>query len=501
MKKNLSLLTLNITFVVLVSKVLALIREIVLAYAYGTSVTADAYTLVQSLVTTLEGIFMAATLAFMPVYQIYKLRNNTEKKEFLDSVYTILTVITCLAALLCLLSGDLIFKLLSPGLDKETYAISVNIFKILVFAIPTTFLVSMQGQHLRCESSLLLPAVVSIPAHILVIISFLYIAPISGINGVCICFVLGLVIQMILQHIALIKKLYHFKLCFAWRNKGVQQIILLTLPMTVSGSIENLTSLVSKIFASNLSVGAISTLNYANKLALMVISLLAAGPVTIYYTKMSELYAVKKHSDLTRYFVNCINITNMIIIPLSIGMITLRVPIIQLFFERGSFTTASSQITAGAFTGYILGLLGHSIRLISTRLYYSCNNQKIPLINGISIIIMCIIFSALFSNSLGILGLALAASLSTTLGGIILLLRLKEIEINIKHLDYIMPLILFITAGIIMGKVVSYCYHFFYQMIESLIYSLILSTLIGVTTYFGTLYFTRHLYKKIFISR
>jgi putative peptidoglycan lipid II flippase len=119
MKKNLSLLTLNITFVVLVSKVLALIREIVLAYAYGTSVTADAYTLVQSLVTTLEGIFMAATLAFMPVYQIYKLRNNTEKKEFLDSVYTILTVITCLAALLCLLSGDLIFKLLSPGLDKD----------------------------------------------------------------------------------------------------------------------------------------------------------------------------------------------------------------------------------------------------------------------------------------------------------------------------------------------------------------------------------------------
>ena len=178
MKKNLSLLTLNITFVVLVSKVLALIREIVLELSL---IIPDAYTLVQSLVTTLEGIFMAATLAFMPVYQIYKLRNNTEKKEFLDSVYTILTVITCLAALLCLLSGDLIFKLLSPGLDKETYAISVNIFKILVFAIPTTFLVSMQGQHLRCESSLLLPAAVSIPAHILVIISFLYIAPISGI--------------------------------------------------------------------------------------------------------------------------------------------------------------------------------------------------------------------------------------------------------------------------------------------------------------------------------
>lgn len=488
MKNKISIVTLNVTILVIFSKILALVREVVLAYAYGTSTTADAYTLVQSLVTTLEGVFMASTLAFMPLYQAYKLKKNDERIAFLNSMYTVLAVLSLIVSVFCVFSGDFIFKIISPGLSKETYAIATDIFKILVFAIPLNFLVTMAGQHLRGEGSLLIPAAVSIPAHILVIIGFIYIAPLYGIQGVSVCFVAGLFIQFLIQHVSLVKKHYHYKWCFKWNNQGLRQLIWLTIPMIVSGSIENITSLVSKLFAVSLPAGGIATLNYANKLSLVIISLLAAGPATIYYTKMSELYVKNRKVELADFFTKCINTINMFIVPLTIGMIILKDPIIEVFFERGAFTAAASVETTWAFVGYTLGLLGHGIRILATRLFYTYGDQKTPLLNGIIIIILCMFFSAVLVKPLGVFGLAFAASLATTAGGILLIKKLPSIDICISVYKFLNPLLSYGLSAAIMGVTVKLIYTQIRTYSGNLLYSVMLSTGVGILIYFFVLY-------------
>lgn len=497
MKKNISFITLNVTILVILSKILALVREIVLAYAYGTSTTADAYTLVQSLVTTLEGVFMASTLAFMPLYQAYKLKKDSERLAFLNSMYTVLTVVSLLVSIFCVFSGDFVFKILSPGLNQETYTTATDIFKILVFAIPLNFLVTMAGQHLRGENSLLIPAAVSIPAHLLVIVGFIFIAPKYGIQGVSICFVCGLFVQFLIQSVALVNKNYHYKWIFEWRNQGLRQLIWLTIPMIVSGSIENITSLVSKLFAASLPPGGIATLNYANKLSLVIISLLASGPATIYYTKMSELYVINQKEELTEFFIKCVNTINMFVIPLTIGMIVLKAPIIEIFFERGAFTSTASAETMWAFVGYTLGIFGHGIRILATRLFYTHGNQKIPLINGILIIILCMFFNTILVKPLGVFGLAFSASAATTIGGLLLLKKLTCIGISIPKYRLFKPLIAYGLSAIIMGFFVNLVYDQIQRHFGIQVVSVLVSTVLGVLLYFAVLYTTYfRTYKK-----
>ena len=315
-----------------------------------------------------------------------------------------------------------------------------------------------------------------------------FIAPLYGIQGVSVCFVAGLFIQFIIQHVTLIHKNYHYKWRFEIKNHGLNQLILLTIPMIISGSIENITSLVNKLFAVNLPAGGIATLNYANKLSLVMISLLAAGPATIYYTNMSELYVKNEKKELEDYFIKCINSINMFIIPLTVGMIVLKDPIIEIFFERGAFTATASEETTWAFVGYTLGLLGHGIRILSTRLFYAHGNQKVPLINGVLIIILCMFFSAVFANSMGVFGLAAASSMATTIGGLLLLRKLSCIDIHIPVSKYLKPSIFYSLSAIVMGIAVRIVFIQTQTRCGHSLYSVILSTITGILLYFVILY-------------
>lgn len=115
-----------------------------------------------------------------------------------------------------------------------------------------------------------------------------------------------------------------------------------------------------------------------------------------------------------------------IILPAMLGLILLRVPIVHLFFEHGSFTAADTAATATAVLCYAVGLWAFAGVRIIVSAYYSLQDTKTPAITAALAVGANIIFSVILMRPLGAPGLALATALASMLNGSILVAVLNR---------------------------------------------------------------------------
>jgi putative peptidoglycan lipid II flippase len=118
-------------------------------------------------------------------------------------------------------------------------------------------------------------------------------------------------------------------------------------------------------------------------------------------------------------------------LPASLGLILLREPVIVLLYERGVFTSRSTELVAWALLWYAAGLVGHSVMEVMVRAFYAMHDTRTPVLIGVGAMGLNVAFSLLFSSLFarwGWLphgGLALANSLATALEmcGLLYLMR------------------------------------------------------------------------------
>ena len=118
-------------------------------------------------------------------------------------------------------------------------------------------------------------------------------------------------------------------------------------------------------------------------------------------------------------------------IPASVGLIVLRQPLVALLYQRGQFTSKSTELVAWALLWYAAGLVGHCVVEIMSRAFYALHDTRTPVSVGVVAMSLNIAFSLVFSawfTRLGLPplgGLALANSLATALEmvGLLVLMR------------------------------------------------------------------------------
>jgi len=240
---------------------------------------------------------------------------------------------------------------------------------------------------------------------------------------------------------------------------------------------------VNRILASGLTEGSIAALNFSNRLSLFITSLFSAAIVSVYYTSMSKYFTTGEELLFKKLLKNTINISGLLIIPASFGLIVLRLPIVQLIFERGAFDSAASIMTSIALLYYTIGLIGFLLRDVVSRAFYALKDTKTAMINGSIAVIMNIILSIVLVPYLGLGGLALGTSISGILGTILLMFSLyKKIgDYGLRNIMY--TFIKIIAASAIMAVTVHYFYIEIIGMVDSIFVSVALSIVVGIIVY------------------
>jgi putative peptidoglycan lipid II flippase len=113
-------------------------------------------------------------------------------------------------------------------------------------------------------------------------------------------------------------------------------------------------------------------------------------------------------------------------IPSSIGLLLLRKPIVQVIFESGNFDTSSTSLVIAPLACFAAGLVGYALTEILTRVFYATRDTMTPVITGVLTVVLNLFLCALFMESMGYTGLALALSVTTAAEAVILILFLRN---------------------------------------------------------------------------
>jgi putative peptidoglycan lipid II flippase len=414
----------------LVSRLLGLLRDVVIGAQFGTSGSYDAYVAafrIPDIIYTLiaGGILVSA---FVPTFTDYLAREDRSGAWRLASAVINLVVVVLIiaAAVAALFAEPIVRYLLAPGFDPAAQALTVNLMRLLLIP-PIIFAVSgvVMG-ILYAHQSFWLPGLAPSAYNLGIIFGALALAPFLGVYGLALGAIIGAVLHLLIQVPGLRRVGMHYSTHLAVRDPGVQEVVRLMLPRMFGVAVVQLNFLVETSLASLLSTGAVSALNYAWRVMLVPQAVVAQSVATAAFPTFADQYARGQVQQLRSSLSVTVRSILFIAIPAAIGLLVLREPIVQLLFERGQFTATSTAIVALALGGYALGLIGHSGVEILARAFYALHDTKTPVLLGILALGIDLVMGISLINVLGVLGLALANMTAALIEMILLIVVIRK---------------------------------------------------------------------------
>ena len=299
-------------------------------------------------------------------------------------------------------------------------------------------------------------ALVSFPFNFTYIFFLLFLTSFFGIKGLMVTSVLAVVSQILLQIVGIRKTKFRYEFIFDLKDEYVKKILYLIPPVLISVGIGDLNKIIDKALASTLIDGSISVLNYANRLDGLVRGIFIAAIATVMYPILSKEANKDNHDGLKKVTINGINIILLITIPATVGMIILANPIVKVAFQRGEFDAIATYMTVGALIFTVLGMVGSSLRTLLNNVYYSLQDTKTPVINGFIVVAINIVFNLILINPMAHRGLALATSISATVGSLLSMYGLEKKIGSFGYMKSVKCGLKSLVASMVMGIVVYF---------------------------------------------
>lgn len=401
------------------SRLLGLLREVVIGARFGTGAELDAYLAAFRLPDLIFYLVAGGALgsAFLPVFTASLAQDSRPAAWRLASAVCnlVLLATTALAGLAALLAGPLVAHLIAPGFTPAQQALTASLMRVMLLA-PILFGVSgiVMG-ILNSFQHFLAPALAPVVYNLAIILAAWFLAPGLGVAGLALGVVAGAAGHLLVQIPALLRRQPLYQRTLGLSDPRVREVARLMGPRVLGLAAVQINFLVSANLASRLSAGSLSALNYAWLMMLLPQGIVAQGIATAVFPTLSAQAAQGQLAGLRATLNAALRATLWLTLPAAAGLLILRVPLIEAFLQRGEFSAQSTDMTAYALAFFAFGLVAHSLLEIVTRAFYALHDTWTPVKIGLGAMALNVVLSLLLLQPLAYGGLALANTLATTL--------------------------------------------------------------------------------------
>ena len=467
----------------IVSKLLGLGREIAISYFYGASSISDAYFVSLVIPTVIFGFIGAGIFTvYIPMYSKIEQNFGTDASNrytnnLVNILFVVYTVIICFG----LIFTENIVKIFALGFSSDTLELAVQFTKISILGIYFTGVLVVYTGFLQLKGNYLAPSLVGIPMNCIIILS-VFISTKGNILLLAFGNLVGTASQILILIPSLLNKGYKYKYIFDLHDKHIKNMVYLALPVILGVSFNQINVLVDKTMASQIAIGGISSLNYANKLNTFVLAIFVTSISTAIFPLISRMAVENNIIGLKRVVKDAIVGINILIFPATIGAMIFAKPIVRLFFDRGAFDNQALFLTSEALFYYSIGLVSFGLMEVLGKAFYSLGDTKTPMTNAGIAMVVNIILNIYLSRYFGIGGLALATSISGILSTTLMFISLRKKigSFGIKNISISSTKIL--ASSLVMGAMAKLAYNSF-TIIFSETLSLTFSVIIGAVLY------------------
>jgi len=502
-----------VSVMTLFSRVLGLVRDVVIANVLGTGVMADVFLFANKIPNFLRRLFAegAFAQAFVPVLSEYQTKDECDSEQkstvndyhetrlLIAQVSGTLGVIITFVTLFGMIASPLFVMLFgfgwfidwfhdAPGGEK--FSLASDLLKITFPYLWFISFAALSGAVLNTMGRFAVAAFTPVLLNIAIISCAIWAAPYtqSPAHALAWGVFLGGFIQFLFQFPFLYKAGMLVKPRWSWNSEGVKKIRKLIVPALFGVSVTQINLLLDTLIASFLITGSISWLYYADRLLEFPLGLFGIGIATVVLPSLSKLHSKKSTQEFSATLDWGIKVVSFFGWPALAGLMVLAQPIIMVLFMRGEFTQSDVLHVSMALFAYLSGLVSFMFIKILAPGYYSRQDTKTPVKIGIKSMLANMVFNLMLAPFFGYVGLAIATTLSATLNAFWLYQGLKKENVYQLSTDTFRFIAKLIFSALVMSVVVYQFSSDFNVWLEMAfveqIQQLVMCIFLGGVTYF-----------------
>ncbi|CAB1129066.1 putative lipid II flippase MurJ [Candidatus Hydrogenisulfobacillus filiaventi] len=440
----------------LLSRLSGFVREIVMAYVFGTSAYTDTWLMASVLPNLLFGaINGAVTTTVVPVMSEADAGySNRSRQHFVQEVFTLIVI----TALGLLLAGELaapwLVRLIAPGFGPRKLALTVVMTR---WMLPTILFWGLSGfvtGILQERERYFAPAISPVVINTVRILTILILGRLFGIVGVAIGFTLAVLSQLFVVIPPLLK--LGFRLKFRWRfgHPLLRRMMVMSGPFFLASSAGTVGVIVDRILASTLVTGSLAALNYSYVLVQVPVGLLVSSLTVPIYTRLSRHFTHREEESFRFLTMKGLRVVLLIIMPITVWFILLSTPILELIYQRGAFSGRSTFLTAGTLAAFAVGLPGFALQFYLQRVFFATQDTRTPARFSVAQIAVNIAGDLLLVHPLAADGLALATGLGAWVNAFLLSVTLLRHSRREEIRRLVRPLLSLAAATVVMAGAV-----------------------------------------------
>lgn len=421
------------------SRVLGLVRDIVLARLIGASEAADAFYVAFKLPNFFRRLFAegAFNTAFVPVLSDYrKHRTRAEVQQLVNRTFAALGLILLLLTLAVVVFSPAVMAVYGMGfLDQpEKFALASEMLRITFPYLLLISLTGFAGSILNSYDRFSVPAITPIFLNLSLICAALFAAPlfVQPVFALAWGVLVAGVVQLLFQLPFLAQVHLLPKPVLDLKDPGVRRIFSLMLPAMFGVSVGQINLLLDTIIATFLPNGSVSWLYYSDRLMELPLGVFGVAIATVALPNLSRQRFNQQPEAFGDMLIWSVRMVALVGVPATFALILLAQPILTTLFQYGEMQMADVSMASLSLSAYAIGLLAFMLVKVLATGYFAREDTRTPVRIGVyamaANMILNIIFVFLFHYfwHVGHVGLALATSGSACLNAALLYRGLRH---------------------------------------------------------------------------
>ena len=478
MARSLKGIALVVTLGTLLSKAGGLVRQLVIAAAFGVGAAYDAYNyayvlpgFLLILLGGINGPFHSAMVS------VLSRRPREEGAHILAALNTTVSALLLVVTVLLVLAADPLITLVGPGLSPQLHAIAVVQLQVMAPMALLAGLIGLGFGSLNAADEFWIPAISPLMSSLALMLGVGLLwwqlggqigAPSFAMLGglvLAAATLVGAFAQWLIQLPALMRQgLARFKLVWDWNHPGVREVWRVMGPATLSSGMLQINVFTDLFFASGI-VGAAAGLGYANLLVQTPLGLISNALLVPLLPTFARLTAPEDQPQLLARIRQGLMLSTASMVPIGALFIALGTPIVALVYERGAFDSSAAQLVAALLMAYGLGMPAYLGRDVLVRVFYALGDGTTPFRLSLAGIGLNVIFDWVLVGgptpwgnqspfNFGASGLVLATVAINVLTCLMLLLVLKRRMPAMTLIPWGMDTTRLLLAGVLTGCIV-----------------------------------------------
>lgn len=452
----------------MLSRVLGLVRDVVLANLLGAAPNADAFFVAFKIPNFLRRLFAegAFSQAFVPVLTETREQGSHEAvRHLVDRVAGVLGGSLFVLTALAMVMAPWVALIFAPGFSRDVAKLALTA-DLIVWTFPYLLLISLTGfcgAILNTYGRFAVPAYTPVLLNLSLITAAVVWAPMmpEPALGLAMGVTLAGVVQLLFQLPSLRALKLTPRPVWDTKDEGVRKILMLMVPALFGVSVSQINLLFDTVLASLLPDGSVAWLYYSDRLTELPLGVFAIAIATVILPTLSALNTRAEPEEFSQTLAWAMRNVLLIAVPATVALWLLAEPILATLFQYGAFTDRDVEMAAASLRAYTVGLGGFMLIKVLAPGYYARQDMKTPVKIGIIAMVSNMVLNVLFVFPLmwyfemGHVGLALATSVSAWINAGLLYLGLRRGGISLTGVFEAKFVARLVVAVSMMGIAVS----------------------------------------------